>query len=492
MDLDVLRQLLAKLRQLGADHADVEAKRARGGLPQEIWRSIVAFANKHGGVVLLGVDERSGFAVTGVADPAAAEARLGQLCSIEIEPPLRATIASHRLDDGWVVVAEIPTIDPLLAPAYFRPKGLPAGAYIRVGDGDRQMSAYEVHLLLSRRSQPREERRAVPEASIEDLDTDAVVAYLRRMRGTRPRAFANRADEAVLRMNQILVDSDRGLVPSLAGLLAFGVFPQQFFPQVNLTFVAYPDVERGAPGPGGERFLDNATCDGPVPDLVECALRRFRSNMRRAAVVRGTGRTDVWEYPIPALREAVVNALVHRDFSAGALGAQVQVELFPDRMTIRNPGGLFGAVDPGQLLDLPVSATRNPVLLRLLEDVPLPEGGMVCENRGSGLAVIAESLRRAGHPPPEFADSIAVFEVTFRAASPVVADAPRTAGAPDDSATAGIRAALAQGPLSRRELSERTGLASHIIRYRLEKLRAAGTVRTTGASRDPRVRWELA
>lgn len=491
MDALALRNLVTQLRRLGADHAEVEAKRARRGVPQELGRSIVAFANKHGGVVLLGVDERSGFAVTGVDEPAVAEARLGELCSAEIEPPVRAEIASHRVENAWVVVAEIPAIDPMHAPAYLRAKGLPAGAYVRVGDGDRQMSAYEVHLLLSRRSQPREELQPVPEATPGDLDADAVDAYVKRMRRTRPRAFAERDDETVLRMTRVVVDADGGPAPTLAGLLAFGVFPQQFFPQVNLTFVAYPAVERGVPGPDGERFLDNATCDGAVPDMVECALRRLRSNMRRAAVVRGAGRSDVWEYPIPALREAVVNALVHRDFSAGALGAQVQVELYPDRVVVRNPGGLYGSVDPSRLLDLPVSATRNPVLLRLLEDVPLADGGMVCENRGSGLAVIAESLRQQGHPAPEFADSIAVFEVTFRERESPVVGGRQAAGVLADPAAARLVAELADGPLSRRELAERTGLASHVVRYRLGKLRDAGAVRPTGAPRDPRVRWEL-
>lgn len=314
------------------------------------------------------------------------------------------------------------------------------------------------------------------------------------MRSTRPRAFTERDDETVLRMNKILVGADGALVPSLAGLLAFGIFPQQFYPQVNLTFVAYPDVLRGVPGPDGERFLDNAACDGPVPEMVEAALRRLRSNMRRAAVIKDTGRTDVWDYPIAALREAIVNALVHRDFSAGALGAQVQVELFPDRVAIRNPGGLYGAVDPSQLLTTTVSATRNPVLLRILEDVPMAEDGMVCENRGSGLAVIAESLRQQGNPAPEFVDSLAVFEVAFRAAKTEPAapkPAPSPEGPPTDTATEQILSELQQGPRSRRELTEQTALASHVIRYRLEKLRDTGAVRQVGRPRDPRGKWQL-
>ena len=128
---------------------------------------------------------------------------------------------------------------------------------------------------------------------------------------------------------------------SLGGLLALGSYPQEHFPQLMVTFVHYP-TEIGPQA--SERFLDNVTLEGPIPVMVRDTLAAIRRNMSRRAIIGGAGRRDVWEYPETALREAVVNALVHRDLSSGARGTQVQIEMYPDRLVIRNPGGLFGPV----------------------------------------------------------------------------------------------------------------------------------------------------
>ncbi len=138
-----------------------------------------------------------------------------------------------------------------------------------------------------------------------------------------------------------------------------------------LTFVHYPTAE-GANTETGERFVDNVVAEGPIPVMVRDALLAVRKNMTRRSVVRGAGRADIWQYPEAALREAIVNALVHRDLSPAARGTQVQVEMYPDRLTVRNPGGLFGPVTEERLGEEGVSSARNASLLRLLEDVPWP------------------------------------------------------------------------------------------------------------------------
>lgn len=113
------------------------------------------------------------------------------------------------------------------------------------------------------------------------------------------------------------------------------------------------------------------------------------------------------EYPETALREAVVNALVHRDLSASARGTQVQIEMYPNRLVIRNPGGLFGPVTVDNLGEEGISSARNATLIKILEDVPLPgETRTVCENRGSGIRAMLDSLLAAGMSPPEFNDKI--------------------------------------------------------------------------------------
>ena len=98
--------------------------------------------------------------------------------------------------------------------------------------------------------------------------------------------------------------------------------------------------------------------DGAIPVMLEQALAVLRRNMSRRAVVRDLGRSDVWEYPETALREAIVNALVHRDLSDASKGAQTQIEMYPDKLVIRNPGGLFGPVSVARLGEEAISSSR--------------------------------------------------------------------------------------------------------------------------------------
>ncbi|MBO3751050.1 hypothetical protein J5X84_33680 [Streptosporangiaceae bacterium NEAU-GS5] len=142
---------------------------------------------------------------------------------------------------------------------------------------------------------------------------------------------------------------------------------------------------------------------------------------------------SVWEYPETALREALVNALAHRDLFLAARGGQVQIEMYPDRLVIRNPGGLYGALTVDDLGEEGVSSARNATLMRLLEDVPVPgETRTVCENRGSGIRAMLDALGRE--------------------------------------------------TLSRAELSSRTGLGDQIVRRWLRVLREENVIETVGGS----------
>lgn len=118
------------------------------------------------------------------------------------------------------------------------------------------------------------------------------------------------------------------LVPTLAGVLALGSYPQQFFPQLNITFVSIPATAKDRVPPGAPRFLDNQTLSGPIPVMVADTLRVLTRNMATRAHISGAGRAESYDYPLEALREAVVNAVLHRDYSPGARGDQVQIEMY--------------------------------------------------------------------------------------------------------------------------------------------------------------------
>lgn len=409
-----LQGLIRSLQDYRTDLAHVEAKRAESDLPKRLWETLSALSNTSGGgVLILGLDESAGFAPVGVGNPKKIMQDLGSLCG-EMEPPVRALIELHKVDDATLLVVEVPEAELGQKPVHYRGAGLTNGAFIRVADGDRKLSPYEVQVMIASRGQPREDQNPVPEASAADFDPELVSGLLERLRRDDRSVFRQRTDDEVLRILKALVRHGDEWVPSVGGLLALGTYPQQFLPELGVTFVAYPTTTVGEPGPRGERFLDQGRFEGPIPRLLEPTLKALQRNMKRRAVVRGLFREDLWEYPETAIREALVNALVHRDLSALARGTPVQVRMFPDRLEITNPGGLFGPVTIERLGDEGISSSRNQVLMKLLEDVPVPgRNEVVCENRGSGIGAMLAALRQAGMGPPQFSDRISTFQVAF-------------------------------------------------------------------------------
>lgn len=412
MDSTDLEALLAHLRSLGNDHSTCEVKRAQGGLPATVWETLSAFANAQGGTLILGVDEKQGFSVVGVRDPGQIESQLGAVCE-DLEPKVRADIQTIAIEGKHVVVAEIPPTPRDQRPCHKRSLGPWAGSRYRVADGDRKLTDYEVSVLLANRTEQRFDVAPVAHASPDDLDATALTGFLNRIREIKGSIFTRMGDLECLKMLNVLTAHEGRLVPTLAGLLAFGLYPQRYEPQLNVTIVAYPNSDPAIPGSRGERFIENRSVDGSIPHMVIESIKVLKRNMRRRSIVTGIFRTDEWEYPEEVLREALVNALVHRDYSEHARGMQVQVELYPDRLIIRNPGGLYGPVTLSALGTSTISSSRNRALLKILEDTPMGDGHMVCENRGTGIARMRYALTQAGMEPPTFVDDIGIFEAEF-------------------------------------------------------------------------------
>lgn len=409
-----LQDLLNLLREAQTDTASIEAKRAEKELPRRLWETLSAFANTPGGgVILLGVDEESQFAVTGVSNPGKIQADLASLCD-QMEPPLRPLIQIHQVENHNVVTAAIPEIDYRLKPCYYRDAGLIGGSFIRVADGDRHLTNYEIQTFFEGRGQPVHDLEPVPNRSLSDLDGELIQAFLARLRSKAGVPYAGWADERLLRLFRVTTESDGRLAPTLAGYLCFGIYPQEDFPGLYLSVVRYSTPFAGEPGPKGERLLDNVKVEGSIPRMLLSASAVITRNLQTRAVVVGLLREDVPEYPTEILRESIVNALGHRDYSPLARGTPIQVRLFPDRLEIDNPGGLFGPVTVERLGEPGIQASRNSFLMKLMEDLPVPGWqGVLSENRGTGITSMLATLRRAGMTPPKFDDRRTSFRITF-------------------------------------------------------------------------------
>ena len=407
-----LDRLLPQMRRTGADSAYIEVKDAQGGFPASVLKSISAFANGSGGLIVLGLAEPD-FIPTGV-DASALASALGARCADSFEPPVRVEIEICSVDGQQVVVAAVDELDAIQKPCSVKEKRQPNYAYLRTHDGNRRLTAYEHHALLAGKGQPTADEVPLEGTSIKDLEDESLRSLLRRVRETKGPVFRDASDIEILHMLGVLTNTEAGEVVTLAGLFALGRYPQQYAPRLNLTFAVYP-TETGEPMQDGTRLLDNQPIDGSISVMLSLALDALRRNMRRRAVIKGLGREDHWDYPVEAIREVVVNALMHRDYHPSARGQPVLMALYPDRLEVTSPGGLYGAIDPERLMNEPVTAARNARLAKLLQDVTVHgTDRTVCENVGSGLIAVAARLRNAGLAPPEIDYSLSVFKVVFR------------------------------------------------------------------------------
>jgi ATP-dependent DNA helicase RecG len=144
--------------------------------------------------------------------------------------------------------------------------------------------------------------------------------------------------------------------------------------------------------------VDNRRFEGPIVEMMQEAETYIMSAMRKSSLIDGMFRRDISEYPQEVLREALANAIAHRDYSADARGSYVQVRMFANRLEVQSPGGLFGNVTIDNLED--EHSTCNARLMRMMEDMH------VVENRGSGIRAMLHAMRDANLEPPRFDDRL--------------------------------------------------------------------------------------
>ena len=489
MPLNEAAAAIHQSRLASTDLQEVEIKSGASGPPKSLAQTVSALSNSDGGLIILGVEERQGFKPVPIDTRRIADA-LATACSQQVEPAIRAEITVVEFEGSPVVVAAVPALERARKPCFVKTQGLERGSYIRSHDGDRHLTTYEIHALISDRGQPKEDIAPVEGSSADDLVGHEVDAYLSRLRATRGAVFAELDTPQVLRMTGVLTPDGSGV--TLAGLMALARYPQQYLPQLNVTFVAFPTTD-ARPMTDGTRFLDNIPLDGPIPKMVDGVWTALSHNITRRAVVSHLGREDIWEYPPRAVRELIVNALMHRDYHRLAQGSQVRVELYPDRLSITSPGGLYGPVNTEMLQHSPITSTRNLFLARLLEDVIMPHSQhTVAENRGTGLLVVAAELERAGHPPLEIRTDLLSFTATIRRQEPQQPSHKQVHSSTPTPRQREVLGLLEAGPKSAEELASALGVTRAGVTHHLRALEAAGAVKPTTQSRHaPNVQWRV-
>ena len=404
MQAETLKKLINDVITKKAESQTIEIKSAEHGCPTRLFDTLSSFSNQDdGGIIIFGIDEKDNFAIKGVYDAQDLQKKVTEQCK-QMEPAVRALFTMCEIGEKILVSAEIPGVDVSDRPVFYKGVGRIKGSYIRVGESDEPMSEYEIYSYEAFRKRIRDDIRSVEGAKIQLFDEKRMAEYLSRVKSERRNLADNVSDDEILELMGVTSEG----TPTLAGLMTFSKYPQTYFPQLCITAVALPGTEMGETGTDGERFIDNKRITGAIPDMLEEAVEFVRTNSRTKTIIDDNGkRVDKNEYPIKAVREAILNALVHRDYSIYTENTPIRIEMYRDRMEVTNSGGLYGKISIDALGKVHPE-TRNAALANMLELLN------ITENRYSGIPTMRREFLNAGLPAPNFSVIHGEFKVVMR------------------------------------------------------------------------------
>jgi ATP-dependent DNA helicase RecG len=369
----------------------------------ELAETLAALANAQGGAIVVGVSGR-GKKIEGVAD--VEMARLAALdAALACTPPLVLPLpAAAPYGDITLLLLEVPAGLPHVYSVH--------GKYLRRAEAANQpIPPDALRKLLIERGETSWERMAPVGATLDDLDPNKRSAYVQRSgpaaagdplaflfrRGCLARSDEGRRTEDQSSSTSLLGHSSFVFRPTNAGLLLFGRDVERFFPQCEVTLVRYRGREMG------DEFLREDIRDTLV-ETVRRAEIWISEHMRRGSRMIGLERQDWAQFPQGALREALVNAVAHRDYTIRGEG--IRIALFGDRMECYSPGRLPGHVTVENIAAERFS--RNETLVQVLADYGL------IERLGYGIDRMLRQMSEAALPPPEFRETAAGFLVMLR------------------------------------------------------------------------------
>jgi len=379
-------EILALLQQGKGQEIELKTERASA---RTLAESLVALANASGGVVLVGIGSKTSASlvepsggVQGLKDAEAARDKALEAAFLT-DPPLIIPLPEIVIvDDEEVLVITVP---PGLPHVY----SLRGKYLIRDGAQNKPLAPKRLRRLIIERGEVSFESLVSRRAALDDIDWDKAERYLALLEGlsaaTTEEALCNRG---------CLVREDGAYRPTNAGVLLFGIQPERFVKSSEIIVVRYTGREMS------DEFM-REDIRGALPDQIRRAEAFLVSNMKRGVRLVSLEREERVEYPVKAVREAIVNAVAHRDYSIR--GDEIRVFMFSDRIEFYSPGRLPGHVTVDNIVQERFS--RNEVIVQVLADM-----GFI-EHLGYGIDRMIKLMRDYGLPTPRFQETAGGFRV---------------------------------------------------------------------------------
>jgi len=358
----------------------------------ELVRDTAAFANCGGGNILIGVDDEANIVGIGT-EMRSLEERVMGLCAHNLKPALTPTVESVSSGGENILVISVPD-------GMQKPYTANDVCYVRAGSTSRRAQPDELRRLSLASDYTVYERIPVTGTTFLDLDIGALEMFIQKRAPGAVLINGLQLQDVAITL-QLAVKHGGDVIPTVVGLMSFGRNPQLSRPEWGLSAVRVAGETLDAP------ILDRADVEGSVTQLVDGALSFVKRNMRVAAIWNDehpAQRIDLPEYPLAAVRETIVNATAHRDYSTTS---RIALRLYENRLEVLNPGALLPEVELDMLLNKGGSFPRNPTLCRLMREFGLTE------EIGRGLLRIQREMSELGSAPPVFEQTSQGFSVTL-------------------------------------------------------------------------------
>ncbi|PIF08801.1 ATP-binding protein [Janthinobacterium sp. 13] len=391
--------LLQELQAIDESHR-IEAKQCTQ-IDRSIMETVCAFANEPGlggGYLLLGVVRDpndlfgTAYEVVGVSNPDKLQSDLASQCACVFNRPLRPRVSVEAIHGKTVIAVYVPEVAPTDKPIYISNLGLPRGAFRRVGSTDQEGSEDDLITLYAGHQTDTFDGAVLADTDLSDIDTSAVEDYRRQRSKINPSAEElTWNDHDLLRSLGALMKQGDQLKPTVAGLLLFGSAQalRRCFPMMRIDYIRVPG-RQWVEDPS-HRF-DTMEIRAPLLTAIRRATNAVRDELLQSfSLPEGAiEREDDPTLPLRVIREAIVNAVMHRSYR---IHGAIQIIRYSNRLEVRNPGHSIKAEEQ---LGEPGSETRNPRIAAVLHEVN------VAETKGSGIRAMRELMVQHDLLPPTF------------------------------------------------------------------------------------------
>jgi len=430
--------------------------------PLPILKTMVAFANTSGGTIVIGIEDKSR-AIKGVVNPLAQEERLTNLVADNIYPKLVPNIELVNWKNKQLLRIEVYS-SPIL-PHYLTKHGEEKGVYVRLGSSNRQ-AGKEIIAELKRIAERQSfDEMPMPKYSLENLDFEAIKEQFSNKINLRKRD---------LKSLKITDCYQKKVVPTIGGMLLFGKNRTKLFPEAYIQCARFRGNEKGD-------ITDQLEIDKHLPIAAEDSVEFLKKHALLEAKIESIRREDRWSIPLKAIREGIINAIVHRDYSL--TGMPIKIARFDDRIEIINPGLLMNGITIEDIHE-GVSKIRNRVIARTFKELGL------IEQWGTGFRKMQTACAEYMLPGPMIEEiggpcvRLTIFTETLKEFSEItnITNADKSL----------LKMLRNSKDLSSKELSEKLNVTTRTIRSRVNKLARMGLL--TSISRglhDPQRKYVL-